>query len=567
MNNRIKFTRILGALIVLTQLLIVSTMAMPPHPLKEEEARTSGKNIDMIAAKIQEELARGINAPSTVTSAAKASVSGNFRALAVLIEFSDQTSSVPGEDFDTLIFYDRTGTVKNYYKTVSYGNLDIVSLDLPSSIGWVTAPQTYAYYCNGERGIGDYPNNTQKLFEDVIDLIDGSIDFSDYDNDGNGYLDAFIMVHSGPGYEFTYDVNDIHSHKWGIWPPKYRDGVYLYEYNIQPEYWDSPGDITCGVFCHELGHVFGLPDLYDTDYTSRGVGVWSLMSSGSWLGPGYDGSRPAGPDAWSRIELGFASATNVTSNMTNANISSVESGGNIYRLWNAGATGSEYFLVENRQKTGYDSYLPGSGLLVWHVDETVSTDNDNEWYPGHTSSGHYLVALEQADGLFELEKLTNSGNSGDPFPGSTNKTSFSLVTTPNTDDYDGFNTNVGISNISASSATMTANFQVSLSLDVNDEDDLLIPNSPFMSQNYPNPFNPTTSIDINITEKTNLEVTIFNILGQHVRTLYDGQAGVGNTKITWDGTNDNGSTVPSGIYFYSAETDNESETRKMTLVK
>jgi hypothetical protein len=72
------------------------------------------------------------------------------------------------------------------------------------------------------------------------------------------------------------------------------------------------------------------------------------------------------------------------------------------------ATGSQYFLIENRQQSGYDTYLPGNGLIIYHIDDNVS-GNDNEWYPGHTSSGHYQVALEQADNLYNLEKKSKSG--------------------------------------------------------------------------------------------------------------------------------------------------------------
>ncbi len=74
--------------------------------------------------------------------------------------------------------------------------------------------------------------------------------------------------------------------------------------------------------------------------------------------------------------------------------------------------GTEYFLVENRQKTGYDTYLPGNGLCIYHIDNSVN-NNNNEWYPGHTSSGHYHVALEQADGLWNLEHNNGRGDAGD----------------------------------------------------------------------------------------------------------------------------------------------------------
>ena len=130
--------------------------------------------------------------------------------------------------------------------------------------------------------------------------------------------------------------------------------------------------MTIGVYCHELCHGFGLPDLYDIDGSSKGIGRWGLMSGGSWNGS--LGNSPAHPCAWSRVELGVSTPVNVTTNQSDVTVTPVETGGTIYRLWDAGAVGDEYFLVENRQKTGYDSYLPGSGLMIWHCDDGVTTN-------------------------------------------------------------------------------------------------------------------------------------------------------------------------------------------------
>jgi ribonuclease HII len=92
------------------------------------------------------------------------------------------------------------------------------------------------------------------------------------------------------------------SHKWGLNTPKVVDGVYVQTFTVQPEYWATPGDMTIGVYAHELGHGLGLPDLYDVDYTSQGVGKWCLMSGGSWNG--YLGNSPAHPSAWCLKEMG-----------------------------------------------------------------------------------------------------------------------------------------------------------------------------------------------------------------------------------------------------------------------
>jgi len=237
-----------------------------------------------------------------------------------------------------------------------------------------------------------------------------------------------------------------------------KDGVYVHDYSIEPEYWYSTADMTAGVYCHELGHVFGLPDLYDYGYDSEGDGDWSLMAGGSWNG--YLGNSPAHPDAFCISRLGFADPVNIAIDLDSAIIPAIEDTGVIYRLWTNGLPGSQYFLVENRQKTKYDTGLPGAGLLIWHVDENVH-GNDNQWYPGHTSSGHYEVALEQADGLWQLEKNLNQGNTGDPFPGSSDKRNFTPCTTPSSNSYSFLDTRVVVLNISNSGSLMSADFKVS----------------------------------------------------------------------------------------------------------
>ncbi len=557
-------------LLILFALLIPNGAAMPPHPDvitsgNSEAGESPGK---IIIYNPDPEL----NAPSKLLEIANSEISGSFKALAVLINFSDKANSVNPADFDTVLFVNQQGSVRHYYNEMSFGQLDIVTVNLPSAIGWITAPQTYAYYCNGQNGTGAYPLNSQKLCEDIIDLIDPIIDFSQYENNDNGYVDLLILIHTGPGAElFGPDSTDyIWSHKWSI-SPRSKDGVSIYEYTIQPEYWFSPGDITCGVFCHELGHIFGLPDLYDRDNSSNGIGRWSLMSYGSWLGPNSLGGTPAGLDAWSRIELGFNNYTNVSSNSHGVTIGNVEEGGAIYRLWSSGGIGNQYFLVENRQKIGYDTYLPSDGLLIWHIDETRSgisnSNNDYEWYPGHTTGGNYLVALEQSDGLFELDKNISKGNSGDPFPGSYAVTEFTPSTTPNSNNYNGDNTYVSIENISASGPTMTADFYVSLLSDINEELSLIKPASFSLGQNFPNPFNPQTSIEIELSFESSVSLKIYDILGRLIDTPLEGKLRSGKHRVKWNCENNREDKLSAGIYIYKLVTDFGTDSKTMTLLK
>jgi len=514
--------------------------------------------------------ARGVNNPGDalagnsgdIPGLAKASWSGNINILTILVDFSDKKAGTSDLFFDTLIYVNQTGTVTNYYREVSYNTLTITTIELPSDLGWKGAPQTYAYYVDGQNGFGSYPQNAQKLVEDAVDAVDPYVNFSQYDNNSDGYVDGLIVVHAGRGAEFSGSDDDIWSHKWSI-SPRLKDGVYIYNYSMQPEYWSSPGDMTCGVYCHELGHVFGLPDLYDTDYSSAGIGNWSLMAGGSWNGS--LGNSPAHPDAWCRIQLGFVTPTVLSLDQTNVSLPSIESSQTIYKLWTNGLPGSEYFLVANRQQSGYDTYIPGNGLLIWHIDETKST-NTSEWWPGSGASSHYKVALVQADSLWQMEHNYNSGNSGDPYPGSTGNRLLNSTSSPNSKNYADANTNVSVGNISNSGSTMTADIAVGLPQAIEDNK-YVIPDQAALYRNYPNPFNAATSINFTLLKSADISIDIFDVTGQFVDQIFAGYLEAGIHNIDWNGRNSQNHNLASGVYLYRLSIGTSSACRKMLYLK
>ncbi len=538
--------------------------AMPPY--LDESGKPSSPVMAAAIDKYNEMRAsfaeRGICTPGGGL-AAGAQVSGNFNILAICADHPDKTSSVAASAFDNLIFGAGAGTVRHFYNEMSYGTLTIVTVNTPSSLGWQRLSTNYSTYVNNAYGLGGYPNNTQKLCEDLVDLINPLVDFSDYDNDGNGYVDGLVLIHPGRGAEFSGSTADIWSHKWGI-SPRLRDGVYISAYSIQPEYWNSPGDITIGVYAHEIGHLFGLPDLYDTDNSSRGIGKWSLMAGGSWNGT--LGNSPAHMDAWCKKRVGWVTPTNVTGNMTGATLPRVMDNPVVYRLWDNGTIGNQYFLIENRQKVGYDAQLPGAGLCIWHIDESKS-NNTKEWYPGNTSNGNYLVALEQADGLWDLDKNVDQGDAGDPWPGSTNKTTFSAASTPNSNAYNGTQTFVTITNISASGNTMTCDFQVNLVSDVFDDAGDVPDDYTLEFTNSPNPFNASTNVEFVTSGSEYATLNIFDVLGRKVRSLHSGELHAGRQTLQWNGLNEHGQEVASGVYFARLEGAGEPMVRKMVVLR
>jgi hypothetical protein len=207
----------------------------------------------------------------------------------------------------------------------------------------------------------------------------------------------------------------------------------------------EPDEGKIGVFCHEFGHVLGLPDLYDYGYDSGAVGYWSIMASGSW---GSGGVTPVHFDAWSKVKLGFVSPVVPAENLIDVEIPRIEDNPVIYKVWTDGGPGKEYFLFEHRRKYSFDYNVPAKGLVIYHVDENMSSNDNQRCGPG---SPHYLVAVEQADGDCDLEYDVNSGDSGDPWPGrgGTNNpnTAFNLISTPNTNSYADNATGVSIYNI------------------------------------------------------------------------------------------------------------------------
>ncbi|MDQ6836818.1 MAG: M6 family metalloprotease domain-containing protein [Actinomycetota bacterium] len=382
---------------------------------------------------------------AVVASAAadRAPLRGTVRVIVVLVQFSDKAMGNNVDHYRNLFFSTGVlphGSVKEYYSEVTNG-LVTLSGDV---VGPFTMPQTLAWYADNNFGIGKGPGDfrSPQLAHDAAVAADPSVNFQPYDNDGNGFVDAFIVVHAGPGGEVTGNAGDIWSHKSTLPAAYATDSTKIYGYLTIPE------DAKIGVCAHELGHLlFGFPDLYDTDYSSNGIGDWCLMAGGTWNG---GGDVPAHASAWCKANQGWASVTNVTANGS-LSIPDVKASHNLLRLWKDGAAGPEYFLVENRQRTGFDAQLPGDGLLVWHIDENQT---------GNTDENHYKVALLQADGQRDLELNHNRGDGGDPYPGTAVATSVTSSSTPGTKSYAGADTCVSISSISASGPTMTATLTV-----------------------------------------------------------------------------------------------------------
>ncbi|MGR9044553.1 MAG: M6 family metalloprotease domain-containing protein, partial [Gammaproteobacteria bacterium] len=373
-----------------------------------------------------------------------APVTGTRRALVLLVDFSDKAATQNQAHFDNLMFTLGSNSMRDFYREASYNQLDVigeVSGQGGVTAGWYRAPRAKSYYTNNDYGFGSYPQNAQKLVEDVVDMAAPHVNFANYDNTGNGVVDALVIICAGTGAEASGNKNDIWSHKWSI-NPKTVDGVKVISYFMAPE------DGRVGVMAHELGHLLmGWPDLYDTDYSSRGTGRWDLMAGGSW---NNGGNTPAHPTAWCKVRAGWVTPQVILNAEQNVSIAPYANSGAVIKCPIGASNSKEYFLLSNRKQAGFDAHLPGEGLIIEHIDENRTNNSDEN---------HYLVDIEQADGLRELNKNIDSGDADDAFPNG-GKTSFTQSTTPNSNDYNGNDSKVSVTNIAKSGNNITATVNV-----------------------------------------------------------------------------------------------------------
>jgi M6 family metalloprotease-like protein len=376
-----------------------------------------------------------------------------------LIDFSDRPQHRAAADFSPLFF--STGpadkSVANYWTEVSYGAFTVSGLS-SDIFGWfrsgIDFPSTITLNSQlTDTSTGLNSTNFLTLLNDLISSLDPTVDFSRYDADADGVVDSAIFVHAGYGGEDTGDtLNDIWSQTlfFSGSPIITGDGVNIEDIVIVPEekfYNDGDGIdngnedlVGIGVIVHEIGHLMGLPDLYPTTTQGgvtgsfSGIGVFDLMGFGLWGNTTLtDQDTPSHLSAWSKTDLNWVDPV-ILSASGLINLSPVEVQPDVLKVFINGSAAdpTQYILIENRQQSGswiFDNALPGTGILIWHIDERV-IDGDplgtgitnRERNVVNINSGFKGVDVEEADGGDELDQPfagpISFGESADFFNGS-----------------------------------------------------------------------------------------------------------------------------------------------------
>ena len=356
----------------------------------------------------------------------------------ILANFSDTNQSYTQNSFNNFMNqanYSGTGSFKDYYLEVSYGQLTVNT----TVVGWVDVPNNHDYYGPQDKWA--------EFARDAIQAADELLDFNDFDNNNDGEVDGIAVIHQGSGQETTGDTSDIWSHNFNLHSAGIYitvDGISVSNYTLQPEkqYYSMVG---IGVICHEFGHNLGTPDFYDTNYATGGqqpgTGEWDVMGSGAYNG---NGDRPAHHNMWTKElytwvepqELTYDGGFSLNSSMTNQEA-----------YYFTTPTTNEVYLLENVQQTGFNYSVPGHGLIVYHV--------DGNWISSHLNNNSINTTSHQGMYIVPSNNSLNSGNAPFPSPG---HTSFTDDTNPGCSVWSGADTDKGITNIIEQGGVITFDY-------------------------------------------------------------------------------------------------------------
>lgn len=386
--------------------------------------------------------------------------SGESQYLVVIVQYADDKLTFSVDDFSPWLNEQGyavdggTGSVKDYYRDNSMGQF------VPNFtvLGPYTLDHNEAYYAANDETSGDDVNPGEMIVEAVnkAKADHPEIDFSQFDNDGDGYMDNINVIYSGYSEASTGEENDM-------WPHSYRlsslgidlqvDGITVNNYSVSAELVGASGNKMDGIgtFTHEFGHVLGLKDMYDTDDYDNGLGInpgdYSIFASGSY---NNDSRTPPCLMAFERMQMGWLQPT-ALSEAEDVELAPIAD--NVARYIDAQPTldaqtdGFDWYMLENRQQTGWDSYIPAHGLLIYHYDYTTASVEEYWSVNGpNNNASHRCLYIIPADGIDD--DLTRSG---DTYPGTTGTTEFTDETNPEATSWTGEKLHMPITNITEES--------------------------------------------------------------------------------------------------------------------
>jgi len=326
-------------------------------------------------------------------------VVGQVGVLVIFVYFADVQSSVGVESLVSRLY-----GVTRYYSEASYGRVYVEWLSYSWANPWLRLPNTMAYYgapCGEEKDCRLYD-----FIRDSLRAADPYVDFRRW-----RYI---LIVHAGGDEAITGNPNDIWSSAvmGRSWPT--GEGYVALDIAVVSE--SDP----MGAFAHELGHsIFKWPDLYDKSYRQEFVGRWDLMAEGAYNG---GGESPAHPTSWCRIKAGWIGPSGVAElrpgSTVNLSLSFLELAAGVKAL-RIPLDDRRYYLIEARARIGFDSYLPGEGVLILYVDESLksgegivrvvdSTPGDGDVDNGQWGIGQMFLDRARGLGVFVISRSSDA---------------------------------------------------------------------------------------------------------------------------------------------------------------